>query len=178
MICLFNSYVFSPIFTILGLLTLGASYLYKSKRKILLLTLAATICYAIHNLLLGGITGVVMNVINIIANIWFYINEKKQRRNGLIVLIVLLLLVIIFGILSFEDVFSLIPIIATLLFIYSIWQDNTKVYKFIGLPKSVFWISYNIYLKSIFGVITEVTLLIFKIVGIAKHRNEKKNSGL
>ncbi|MBR6504309.1 MAG: YgjV family protein [Clostridia bacterium] len=167
-------YIISQIFAILGILTLGASYLYKNKRQILILTLLATIFYGMHNFFLGATTGVTMNCINIVANIWFYTNEKKQKRNSLLVLITLLSVVIIFGILSFQDMFSLIPIIATILFIYSIWQDNTRVYKLIALPKSIFWISYNIYLKSIFGIITEVVLLIFKIVGIINHKKRKR----
>lgn len=168
-----TTYAFSQVFTILGILTLGASYLYKSKRKILVLTLLATFFYGMHNLLLGAITGAVMNIINLVANTWFYINEKKQKRNGITVLIALLSLVIILGIISFQNAFSLIPIIATMLFIYAIWQDNTKVYKLIALPQSALWISYNIYLKSIFGIITEVILCVFKIEGIARHKNSK-----
>jgi len=167
------TYIISQICAILGILTLGTSYLCKGKKKILILALLSTIFYGCHNFLLGALTGVGMNIINIITTVWLYINTKKQKHNSVSFLIISCLLVIIVGIISFQDLFSLVPIIATLLFIYSIWQDNTKTYKLIGIPQSFCWISYNIYLKSVFGLITELILLTFKVIGITKHKNRR-----
>jgi len=171
-----NTYIISQIFTILGIILLGSSYLCKSKRQILILTLLSSICYGGHNFLLGAITGVAMNIVTIITSIWLYINEKSKKETSLIFLITISLLIIILGILSYQNIFSLLPIIASLLFTYSIWQNNNKVYRWIGLSTSVMWLSYNAYLSSIMGMFSEIILLGFKVVGVIKTiRNKSKH---
>ena len=171
-----NTYIISQIFTILGIILLGSSYLCKSKRQILILTLLSSICYGGHNFLLGAITGVAMNIVTIITSIWLYINEKSKKETSLIFLITISLLIIILGILSYQNIFSLLPIIASLLFTYSIWQNNNKVYRWIGLLTSILWLSYNTYLHSIFGIISECILLGFKVTGVIKTIKSKSTN--
>ena len=169
------SYIISQIFSILAILLLGSSYLCKQKRKILVLCILSTICYGCHNFLLGATTGWVMNLVTVILNVCLYINENKNKSNSLTFFITICLITITLGILSYQNIFSLIPIIASLLFIYSLWQSNNILYRYIGLLTSVLWLSYNIYLKSIFGIISEVILLGFKVVGVLKTRTINKD---
>ena len=145
-----NTYIISQIFTILGIILLGSSYLRKNKREILILSLLSFICYGGHNFLLGAMTGVAMNIVTIILNLWLYNNEKNKRQTSLNFLIIVCLITIILGTISYQNIFSLLPIVASLLFTYSIWQNNNKVYRWIGLSTSILWLSYNTYLNSIF----------------------------
>ena len=75
---------------------------------------------------------------------------------------------------TFEGFLSLFSIFATMVYTYSVWQKNIKVYKFAGILVSVCWITYNLYVKSVFGVILESALLICTIIGcIREVRREK-----
>ena len=65
-------------------------------------------------------------------------------------------------------------VFGTMLYTYSIWQDDVKTYRWLALPNSVLWITYNIYAKSLFGVIAELILLIIEIIGIIKIQKIKK----
>lgn len=170
-----NTYIISQIFTILGIILLGSSYLCKNKREILILALLSSICYGGHNFLLGAITGVAMNIVTIIMNVWLYINEKNKNQTSLKFLIIVCLITIILGTISYQNIFSLLPIIASLLFTYSIWQNNNKLYRCIGIVTSILWVSYNTYLNSILGIAFEVILLVFKVVGVFKVKNVKYN---
>lgn len=170
-----TSFIISQVFVILAMLSLGISYLQKDKKIIMILCILYSLFYGGQYLLLGAITGFAMNIVSIIRNIWFYINAKSKKKNNIIVLIMLSTLAIIFGMISYKDLFSLIPIVATILFTYSVWQDNTKIYKYLALPISALWISYNICFKSMFGIIAEFVLLLFEIIGIIKM---KRDNGL
>lgn len=170
------TYIISQIFTILGIILLGSSYLCKNKREILILTLLSSICYGGHNFLLGAITGVAMNIVTIIMNVWLYINEKNKKQTSLKFLFTICIITIILGTISYQNIFSLLPIIASLLFTYSIWQNNNKVYRCIGLLTSVMWISYNTYLNSIMGIFSEVILAGFKVVGVIKAISNKSKT--
>ena len=168
------NYIISQVFVVLAMLSLGISYLCKDKKKIMVLCILYSIFYGGQYLLLGAITGFAMNIVSIIRNIWFYINAKKEQKNNIIVFIILCLIAIVSGIISYDNLFSLIPIAATILFTYSVWQDNTKIYRWLSLPISALWITYNICFKSVFGIIAELVLLMFEIVGIIKIQKQKK----
>ncbi|MFG6319159.1 MAG: YgjV family protein [Clostridia bacterium] len=47
--------------------------------------------------------------------------------------------------------------------------------KFCGIPVGILWISYNIYIKSVFGILLESVLLVASSVGyILEFRKNKK----
>ena len=59
----------------------------------------------------------------------------------------------------------MLPVVATILYTYSVWQKNTRVYKLLGMPIEAIWVAYNIYIFSIFGLILESILAIATVVG-------------
>ena len=67
-------------------------------------------------------------------------------------------------------------VFATMLYTYSVWQKKTSIYKILGIPVGIIWISYNIYIVSIFGIILEVVLLISAIIGIVREYKIKKGN--
>lgn len=170
-----TNYIISQVFVAVAMLCLGISYLIKDKKKIMILCILYSVFYGGQYLLLGAITGFAMNIVSIIRNIWFYINAKKNKSNSRAILIVLWVIAIVSGVLTFKDFTSLIPIAASILFTYSVWQDNNRVYKFMALPISALWISYNVFFKSIFGIIAELVLLMFEIIGIIKLLKKEKS---
>ena len=115
------TYLLSQICVILAVLFLGSTYLIKNKKIILFLTIMMSIFYGLQYLFLNAITGVFMNIVSIIRSIWFYINAKNKKKNSIIVLIVLFIIIIILELLSFKNIFSLLPMIATMIFTYSLW---------------------------------------------------------
>ena len=60
------------------------------------------------------------------------------------------------------------PTFATLLYTLSIWQNNTKTYKKYGIFVSIFWITYHIYVKSLFGIILEGLSFLSAIIGLKR----------
>ena len=92
-----------------------------------------------------------------------------------IVLVILFVIAIVLGLLSFKNIFSLLPIISTLLYTYSIWQDDIKIYRILAIPTSISWIIYNTYSNSILAIITECVLLIIEIIGVIKLMKKTTN---
>lgn len=167
-------YLLSQICVIISVIILGATYFLKDKVKILILCLVYCIFYGIHYLLLGAITGSLMNLISFLRNLWFYRNSKKSKKNSKVVLYVLFLISCVFCIISYSDVFSLISLTASLLSTYSIWQDNVKIYKFLAIPVSICFIIYAFHINSVVAIATEIVLLVTEIVAIFKMYNDKK----
>ena len=168
------NYLLSQICVILAVALLGITYLIKDKRIILLLSILIALLYGTQYLLLSAMAGFFMNLVSIVRNIWFYINAKNKKENNIIVLIVLYIIAIVLGAVSFKSIFSILPIIATMLYTYSIWQDDIKLYRWLAIPVSISWIIYNVYSNTLFGIITESILLIIEIIGVIKL---KRNNG-
>lgn len=167
-----TTYIISQCFVILAIMFLGISYLVKDKKTVLFLGMLCSLFYGLEYLLLGAISGLLTNIISILRNVWFYNNSKKKKKNSIWVLIVLAIITIISGLFSYASWYSILPIIATILFTYSIWQDNIKHYRYLAIPISLMWIVYNYCYFSIIGVISECVLLIFEILGIIKHNKK------
>ena len=74
-------------------------------------------------------------------------------------------IIIVLTIFTYNGLGSLLSVIATLVSTVAIWQKETKYYKYLGIPISIFWLGYNIYLKAIFAIILETILFISVISG-------------
>ena len=167
-------YIMSQVCVILAVILLAITYMIKDKKIILFLSIMISILYGTQYLLLWALTGVAMNGISIIRSVWFYINAKNKRKNSLLVLEILIAITLIFGIFTYKNIFSIFPIISTILYTYSIWQDDVKMYRYLAIPISFSWITYNVYSRTLFGVVNEIILLTIVIVNIVKQKKKIK----
>lgn len=161
-------YIISQLFVVMGMFCLVMSYLAKDKKKIMIFCVFSSLFYGSQYLVLGAISGFTMNIVSIIRNIWFYLNAKANKKNDINVFIILCAFSIIIGVFSFDGIFSILPVIITIIFTYSVWQDNNKVYRLLALPMSIMWIIYSIYCQSLFGIIAESILFILEIIVVIK----------
>ena len=174
-----NSYIASQVITIITYLFLALTYYAKDRKKILILNFLSLIANGIAYILLNAWTGLAMCIVAIIRNIIFIIDKKVNEKNNnistkdIIILLILFVISILFAIFTFDGIFSLLSVIATMLYTYSVWQKNTKVYKFLGIPIGILWVAYNIYVKSLFGIILETILLICSTVGYLLEKKKK-----
>ena len=165
------TYIISQVFTIIMYILLGITFYVKERRSVLILNFIATISIAITYILLGAWTGLAMCVVIIIRNIIFLLDEKKNgkrdtiNKKDIIILILLYIISIVFAICSYDGIFSLLSVAATMLNTYSVWQKKINIYKLLGIPVGTLWIAYNIYIMSVFGIILESILLICSTIG-------------
>lgn len=165
------TYIMSQVFTIIMYLLLAVSYYAKDRKKILILSFLSLVANALAYVLLEAYTGLAMCIVAFVRNIIFMIDEKKNghsdniTKKDIILLVIFYILIIVSTIFTYEGPLSLLSVIATMTYTYSVWQKKTNVYKFLGIPVGILWVLYNIYVKSIFGVILEGMLLIASITG-------------
>lgn len=172
------TYLFSQIFIIINYIFLVLSYQVKDRKKILIFNFGALISTALSHFFLGAYSGLAMQFVSIIRNIVFLIDENTNNDNektttkDIIILVLLYIVSIIFAIFTYNGFLSLMPVFATMVYTYSVWQKNTKVYKLLGVLVSILWLIYDIYIFSVFAIVLESILLISVIIGLLKE--EKK----
>lgn len=162
-----NTYILSQIFVIMSYLFLINTYQVKNNKKmVLVLNIVACIFSATGFFFLKAYVGCVMSLIAVVRNILFA-NKKLNKVDSLIITI---LLIVLLSLYTYQNLFSLLPIMATILYSLSVWQDNSKLYKIFGIPIEICWLSYHIYVKSLFGIILETFLFISVIIGVIRKK--------
>lgn len=166
------TYIVSQIFVVINYTLLIISYQLKNRTKILVINFVALLANALSFLFLGGFSGVGMSIVAIIRNILFLFDKNKNNnlitKTDIVKLLIVYLLSIICAIITYNGIFSLMIVLAIMLYTYSIWQKNTKVFKLLGIPVSIFYIIYNVYVKSILGVVFEGLLMFSAIIGLIR----------
>lgn len=176
------SYIFSQIFTVAEYGLLGASYLAKKRLFVVILDIVSMTCGIVAYILLGADLGLAMSVVILLANFYYLWDEhahsEKERSvlhaRDYVVLAVVLALIAVLAWLTYDGPLSLLSVAATVLYEVSIWQKSTKVYKFLGIPVALCWMSYNGVILSIFGVLCELVMLITSIVGYTREVKAQK----
>lgn len=159
-------YVLSQIFAVLGMLFLASSYLTKNKRVVLLLIIVSPILYSLHYLLLGALTGAILNVASIIRTIWYYYLEKKDLKNDWASLIIFEVIFLALGIVTWTGTQSILPILAHTALTFAVWKPQIIYYKVVSLTNECIFITYDFLIGSMFGMCTEVILLFIALFGL------------
>lgn len=170
-------FIISQIFVLFAVVSLALSCCTKNRFLILILSLLNAIFYGIHYLFLKEYSGAFLNFIGVVRAVWFFVNDKfKVRKNyTLISLFVCLALLIATEIYTFDKWYSILPLIATIIYTVAVWQKNVKIYRWALIPTEIIAVVYNIMCGSLFGVIFEGTLLIVAIVSVIKIYSQNKN---
>ncbi len=176
------SYIASQIVTVIMYSLLAITYVSKNKRKILVISTLAIIANAVAFVLLNAWTGLAVCCIDLLRNFYLVYDEKKHGKRDKIAKRDVVFLFSVFATMAiaavptYEGPLSLLSIFASAVYTFSIWQKSTMVYKLCGMPVSILWISYNVFIHSIFGVILESVLLVVSIIGfiIEIKKNSKK----
>ena len=161
-------YILSQILLIIYYLIYSYTFHLKDSNKILIFGIIATIISSISYILLNAYTGFAMCFVAIVRNLLF-----KKDKKSIFYLLFILLLTIIASILTFDNYFSIFNIAATLIYTYALWQKNTKIYKLLGIIVNALMIVYDIYIKSILGVILISIAFVSSIIGY--YKDSKKN---
>lgn len=124
------------------------------KKKILIMHGIAGVFFGLHFFMLGAYTGAAMNVVGVFRNAAFLRYESGKRKT--ICVLVFTFLFILFGLISWENGWSLLPILAMSLSNVAVAFKNPKHIRYAFLPVFIGWLIYNIVSFSIAGVLTEV----------------------
>ena len=118
--------IFTQFIGAIGYTTLAASYYKKEKKKILFMQIIAYVMFTIHYYLLNGITGAICNLIGLFALLIIYLYEKYNEKNKNLLAMSFIIVLIIINVGTFQNFFSIFPMIASVIVILSFLTDNER----------------------------------------------------
>lgn len=175
-----TTYIFSQIIIIFVYIFLSLTYCVKSRRLILAFSFTSNFLNAIAFILLGAYTSSAMCTISIFRDIIFLIDEKINGKSNKITKKDVAILAFVYGICAiaiactYKGPLTLLYATGSMIYTFSIWQKNNKLYRFLGIPVTLIVIVDSIIIKSIFGVILQCVVLITSIVGFVSQTKNKE----
>lgn len=135
--------IIAQIIGISAIITFAISPQQETKKKVLIFQLFSSILYALQYLILGALSAVATSIIGAVNNWVFYMYAKKNKEIPIAILYIYSIIILISGILTFNNIFSVFPIILSILYTYGVWQSNLKIYRIIAIVGALAWIIYN-----------------------------------
>lgn len=155
--------------------TLALSYLKKEKKKILFMQIIAYILFAIHYFFLNGITGALCNIIGLLSLLTIYIFEEYNWNNKKIPVIFFVILLLIVNIMTFQNIYSIFPMIAISIAILSFLTNKENIIRIIGLIAAICWLIYGIVYKSYFSILFQIVTIFNICISFFKNKLSNKN---
>lgn len=164
------SVVIGNIISLLASVLMTYSGYIKSKGKFLIVQIMQMSLSALSNFILGGITGTIINLVNIIRNVLCYKNKLNKYSIALI-LTLSISLSLYFNNLSF---IGLLPLLSTILYTTLMNIKDIKKFKYLTIITMLLWLIYDIcimnYVSALFDLLTigSNSIAIYQLKNIAK----------
>lgn len=160
-------YWIAQFFGILGLLVMVISLFQKNKDKMLGYVVLNGIFFGIEYLLLGAYSGMFSNFFGIFRTYVSKEKEKKSKLNKWYILLFFIIGYTIIGFISFDGkIISLLPIIAEIIYVLTLWQKDVKKIRIGTLIMVILWLIYDIFVKAYPSMITDLIVMSSTIIAI------------
>ena len=149
-------------------------YQQKDRKNLLTIKVLSGFTWALHYGLLFAFSGMAVCLIGFLRDLTFLITVDKKIKNRIWLLLVFATISITTSIFTYNDLFDLLPTLASLIAVFSYWQQRPKITKILGLPISISMLTYDIIKLSYMGITNEI----FTLISIAWYfiSNKQKNA--
>jgi len=144
----------------------------KSKRKYLLIYSISYVFFILNMILLKAYSGAINNVISLVLSLISMKYEKKKFPTWMLIFFVIAIFA--GSALTYQNVFSILPSIATFLYLFILLSKNMRNIRTINLITKALWTIYDFISKAYTTFVIDVIALISAI--IAKGRYDKKKT--
>ena len=148
------------------------SFQMKTSGKILIVQSIASGLWIVHFTLLSAYTGAVLNIFSVARNFLYYFLQKKDVKGKVYFSTGAAVVGLCVSVFTYENLWSLLPMIATVIQCYSFSIVRAKYLRIATLFASPFWLTYDVYFRSYVGTATEVFAMISMIVALIRYRKE------
>ena len=160
--------ILSQVFGALGLVGTVVGDNQKKKITVLIAFIFANIMYALQYLFLYAWPALAISILATIRSTIYYQYEIKNKPKSVFILVLFLIVYAITGILTYQDLFSFIPIISSMVFAWALWQTDLRKFRIVALIEPVAFFFYDFHVGAWVGMIVTVLEFIGALVAIIR----------
>lgn len=138
------------------------SGLLKQKRKIIYFQTVQIGLSVLSNIILGGITGAIINALSLVRNILCY-KDKLGIKEKIIITVLAVTLSLLFNNLAF---IGILPLISTVVYIWLMNIKDVTKFKILVIFTMVLWCIYDLYIKSYSSAAFDFFNIVANVVAI------------
>lgn len=151
-----------------GTILFFLSYQCKSNKNLFRVQFVSYLCYTVHLLLLGAVTGGISYMINTVRS--FCLGSKHAVLKGKKMCCIICALQMITLVLTWEDWYSVLPVTANIAATLGGYTYNARKIRVVGMfVNSPLWIVYNFIVGSWAGILDEIVTEISVILSILRY---------
>lgn len=154
------------LFGVLAFLIAVYSFTQKNDIKLKLSLIVMFSFQTAHFFFLGSVTGTIANVLN------FFRTIISVKTNHKIIGIVFIAINIVWGAFNVNQVLEICPIFGACFGTYAIFYASGIRMRKLFICGAVFWLTNNIYLGSVGGILLEVSVIVANIITIYRLRED------
>lgn len=141
----------------------------KNKKKIIYLQTVQIGLSVISNIVLGGISGAIINGISCIRNVLCY-KDMLTTMFKILIVIISITLTLLFNNLG---IIGLLPLISIV--VYTLFMDTKKVItlKLLIIFTMIMWLLYDFYIKSYTSSLFDLLTIITNVIALNQLRNKR-----
>lgn len=150
-------------------------YLQKRRKNILLFNMTSRTLYIIQYVMLGAFEGAVLDVAGMASSL--LANNKHKgvvKKYNKLFFIASGLLMIAMGLVTYKNLYSLLPLAGALLQVGALWCDNEKIIRLVSFAGAPCWLVYNFVSGAYGSCVGDVITICCLIVAVIRYDILKK----
>ena len=181
-----TEFILSQVFICLSACIYSTSLILKTKQKMLILQMCSSVFFITHYFLLSAKLAGFVAILETIRLFVFYFLDKYEKINTLLTRVISCIvfsgLSIVTAIFTWNGMFCLLPLVATIIVNVTLSFKNVIFYKVGASVYSILIIVYLFLIGSIVGGIAQSVSFVFSVIGLingvkqnrsSKHSNEQ-----
>ena len=158
-------------FIAMGLTVL--SFQFRKHRWILTCMTASSVFWIIHYVMMGLYPAAAINTMNLLRNYIYSLREKKQINSKLIPAF-FVIVASVSVIATWENVWSILPLMASVIATVANWQTQTKKLKLLSCPRYGLWLAYDLINRSWAGAVNDAFTIGSIVISLIRERMKEK----
>ena len=166
-------YIISQVLGICGFIVSLIAFHRKEKKTILKTSILSNILDLIHYILLGAYSGAITKVLAMLRNYFVILKERHPKLSNIFYLIMFIILYLLASVITYDGILSVLPLLAALIYVIVLWNGNEQQVRIAAFFGYFLWLTYNIFVLSIAGIISDVVSIISVFIAISNNRHKK-----
>lgn len=163
---------------LVGMVFLFCSYQQTKRERLIACKLGSDVMWVLHYLCLGAYGGAIPNFVGIFRELVFMQQKKYKWARCPVWPALFILINLTLALLTWKSALTLLPITASAFVTVALWAKKPRVTRMIGVPVSICFLIYDIFVGSWIGVVNESIAIISIATSFFRNDLKQLKTGL
>jgi|GEM_PF-930910 len=165
----------AQFFGVLAIIANIVGMQFKQKKHIMIAFLLATFCFSINFVLLKAYSGALICFIQSIEIFINYLYDIKDKKYPPLLIGTYVIISIVCGVLTYNNLFDILPVLSSLIFIIAITQTKERYIRFLTLIFISLFAIYDILVGAYLALLSDILHDTSTIIAIMRYDVLKKS---